>query len=181
MPDTEDQPSATPEEPGNDEARDERTGRAAAAARMQHQAKWVDLQIQQAMSRGEFDNLPGAGKPIADLGSQHDPDWWLKRLVEREKISVLPPSLQIRKDDAELDDLLDRLATEAMVRKEVEEFNERVAKARIQPLGGPPMITRTRDVDGEVEAWAERRAARIVVRKEQAAPEPPRRRRWWRR
>ena len=55
------------------------------------------------MERGEFDNLPGAGKPIEGLGAQHDPEWWLKQLIERERIAVLPPALQLRKDDAELD------------------------------------------------------------------------------
>ena len=71
---------------------------------MQRKNEWVDHQLRLAMERGDFDNLPGAGKPIKDLGAQHDPDWWIKRLVEREKITgVLPPALQLRKDDAELD------------------------------------------------------------------------------
>ena len=87
---------------------DERTGRAAAAQRMERKNEFVNLQIERAMARGEFDNLPGAGKPIEGLGAQHDPDWWLKKLIEREKISVLPPALQLRKDDAELDARLDR-------------------------------------------------------------------------
>ena len=84
--------------------RDERTGKSAAAQRIARQQEWVDHQLRIAMERGDFDNLPGAGKPIKDLGAQHDPDWWIKRLVEREKITgVLPPALQLRKDDAELD------------------------------------------------------------------------------
>ena len=191
MPESDDWATGDPEEASQEKARDRRTGNSAAAARIQHQARWVDLQIQQAMARGEFDNLPGYGKPIKDLGATHDPDWWLKRLVERERISVLPPSLQIRKDDLELAGLLDGLASEAMVRKEVEDFNDRVAKARIQPLGGPPMITQMRDVDATVEAWRERRAARQAERRaerqarpvvpEASEPEPARRRRWWRR
>ena len=87
--------------PDRDPERDERTGKSAAAARMQNQTRWVDLQIQQAMERGDFDDLPGYGKPIEGIGSDHDPDWWLKKLVEREQITgVLPPALQIRKDDA---------------------------------------------------------------------------------
>ena len=46
------------------------------------------------MERGEFDDLPGAGKPIQDLGAEHDPDWWVKKLVERERITgVLPAAL----------------------------------------------------------------------------------------
>ena len=87
----------------------------------------------------------------------HDPDWWLKRLVEREQITgVLPPALQLRTDDAQLDDRLDRITTEREVRAELEDFNDRVRKARIQPLGGPPMITQERDVDAEVERWTAR-------------------------
>ena len=67
-----------------------RTGRVRTAVQRQHE--WVDLQIKQAMERGEFDNLPGAGKPIKNLGTQHDPDWWIKQLIGREKITgVLPP------------------------------------------------------------------------------------------
>ena len=70
---------------------------------MEQQHTWVDLQVRRAMERGDFDDLPGAGKPIEGLGAQHDPEWWIKQLIEREQIAVLPPALQLRKDDAELD------------------------------------------------------------------------------
>src|SRR5215213_2845609 len=167
--------------------RDERTGRGAAAQRMQRQQEWVDQQLRIAMERGEFDNLPGAGKPIKDLGAQHDPDWWIKRLIEREKISgVLPPALQLRKDDAELDARLDRHTAESEVRRELEEFNARVMKARYTPVDGPPLITMPRDVDAEVGRWRariqQRREAaqrRPAARPEAPAPKPARKR-WWR-
>ena len=174
------QPDRTPE-------RDERTGRGAAAQRIQRQQEWVDQQLRVAMERGDFDNLPGAGKPIKDLGTQHDPDWWIKRLVEREKITgVLPPALQLRKDDAELDALVDRHTAESEVRRELEEFNARVMKARYTPVDGPPLVTMPRDVEAEVARWRERmrerrEAARNqpVVRREQPPPKV-RRKRWWR-
>ena len=51
----------------------ETESKAAARNRIQNQAKWVDLQIQQAMARGDFDDLPGKGKPIKDLGSAARP------------------------------------------------------------------------------------------------------------
>ena len=153
-------------------------GKAAARARIEQQQTWVDLQVRQAMERGEFDHLPGAGKPIADLGAQHDPDWWVKRLVERERLSVLPPALQLRKDDAALDDALDKLGSEREARAFVEDFNARVIRARYTPVDGPPLITMPRDVEATIEAWRERRAARRTT--PVAAPEP-RRRRWWRR
>jgi hypothetical protein len=166
-------PQPTPRE------RDERTGGDAAAARITHQARWVDLQIERAMEQGEFDDLPGAGKPLGDLGSPYDRDWWLKKLIEREQITgVLPAALQLRKEDGELEALLDREGAEKQVRALVDDFNRRIVEARRQLQGGPPVVTQTRDVDAEVEHWRQRREAR---RRTQAAlaAEPPRRR-WFR-
>jgi hypothetical protein len=134
--------------------------RAAAAARMEQQQTWVDLQVRQAMARGDFDDLPGQGKPIADLGPAHDPDWWLKRLVERERIAVLPPSVQLRKEDAGLDERLAGLGSEREVRREIEDFNERVIAARYRLPEGPPLITMPRDVEETVATWRASRAAR---------------------
>ena len=142
-------------------ARDPRTGRDAAAERVRNQVQWADQQVRQAMARGEFDNLPGAGKPIKDLGSTHDPDWWLKKLIERERITgVLPPALQLRKEDAQLEETLDREWSEKTVRELLVDFNRRVVEARRQLLGGPPVITKLRDVEAEVAAWRERRGRR---------------------
>ncbi|HEX7739451.1 MAG TPA: DUF1992 domain-containing protein [Marmoricola sp.] len=166
MPESEDWPQGRPEsEDASDGAHrhrapaDARTGSSAAAARMRDQVSWVDEQIRVAMARGDFDDLPGAGKPIEGLGSSHDPDWWLKKLIERERITgVLPPALALRKEDAELDGILDKETSEAAVRRMLEEFNRRVVEARRQLLGGPPVITKTRDIDDDVARWRERRA-----------------------
>ena len=167
--------------------RDDRTGKSAAAARIAQQSTWVDQQLRIAMERGDFDDLPGYGKPIEDLGVEHDPDWWIKKLVEREQIAILPPALALRKDDAELDARLDRINIESEVRREVEDFNARVRKAIYTPPtgpSGPPVITQRRDVEAEVVAWRERRTARIeaqrAAREAARAAEPPRAP-WWRR
>ena len=119
----------------------------------------ADMQIRKAIERGEFDDLPGSGKPL-DLSDHYDPDWWLKGFMKREGLVMLPPSIQLRKDDAALDEQLDRLSNEAAVRQEVEQFNERVIRARYQLPAGPPLITMPRDVDATVAAWADRKAAR---------------------
>jgi hypothetical protein len=184
---TSETPGRNPGPPDRSPERDERTGRAAARERMQRQHEYVDLQIKQAMERGDFDDLPGAGKPIKNLGTQHDPNWWVKQLIEREKITgVLPPALQLRKDDAELDAKLDRHTAESEVRRELEDFNARVLKARYTPVDGPPLVTMPRDVEAEVDAW---RARGLARRREAAARRvdgPPRaekatrsRRRWF--
>jgi hypothetical protein len=128
---------------------------------MAARGSFADELVRQAMARGEFDDLPLAGKPIPGITGRHDPDWWLKALIEREQITgVLPEALQLRKDDAALDDRLDQERTEERVRELVEELNARVVAARRQLLGGPPVVTPLRDVESEVARWHERRRAR---------------------
>ncbi|WP_235736049.1 DnaJ family domain-containing protein [Nocardioides alcanivorans] len=159
---------------------DPRPAADAPARRIADQTRWVDLQLQRAIQRGDFDDLPGAGKPIPDLDVDrgHDPDWWLKKLIEREQITgVLPPALALRKEHGELDDTLDRLATEREVREALDDFNRRVVEARRQLDGGPPVITPTRDVEEEVTRWLRRRAERLRLHRP-AGPAP---RRWWQR
>jgi hypothetical protein len=131
----------------------------AASKRMEQKALWADLQVRRAIERGDFADLPGAGKPL-QLPPQHDPDWWVKRLIEREKITgVAPLAIALRHEDAELDDTLDQEGAAEGVRRVVEDFNRRVIEARRQLTGGPPVITRTRDPETEVERWHERRVA----------------------
>ena len=93
--------------------------------------------------------------------------------MERERIVLLPPSIQLRKDDAALDDRLDEMPDEAAVRREVDEFNQRVIRARYELPVGPPLITMPRDVDAAVAAWADRRAKRAEEARPEAQEKPP--------
>lgn len=128
----------------------------------------VETAIQQAIRRGEFDDLPGAGKPIPGLGDHHDPDWWIRRKIETEQLRGLgPAALTLRVENAELDALLDGLSRETDVRETLEDFNRRVIEARRQLQGGPPVVTPTRDVEAEVAAWKERRAVRQTAARTQ--------------
>jgi hypothetical protein len=163
-----------------------RARREAAAARRSEleRAAIVDTAIQQAIRRGEFDDLPGAGKPIPGLDRPYDPDWWIKRKIEREQLHGLgPAALTLRVEDAELEQRLDALGSASDARELLEDFNARVVEARRQLLGGPPVITATRDVEAELTAWRERRAARLAADREReaAARDARPRRRWWRR
>jgi hypothetical protein len=129
----------------------------------QDRAAYVETAIQQAIRRGDFDDLPGAGKPLAGLGAHHDPDWWIRRKIQTEKLTGLgPPALVLRVVNSELDARLDALAREDDVREVLDDFNRRIVEARRQLLGGPPVVTPTRDVAAEIVAWRERRAARMI-------------------
>jgi hypothetical protein len=47
----------------------------------------AENRIREAMERGEFDCLEGAGQPFRDLDGHYDPDWWLKRKLQREQLA----------------------------------------------------------------------------------------------
>lgn len=144
------------ERPEPAEADTNEAGQAMMAAR----AQYVEIAIQQAMRRGDFDNLPGTGKPLTGLAGTYDPDWWIKQKIEQEQITGLgPPALTLRTEDAGLDARLDAVFTEAQVRELLEDFNHRVIDARRQLRGGPPVVTALRDVDAELVRWRERREA----------------------
>jgi hypothetical protein len=140
----------------------------AGAPTMEQRAQFVEIQIAQAMRRGDFDDLPGAGKPLTHLTETYDPNWWIRRKIERERLTGLgPPALILRTEDAALDERIDEAGTERAVRELLTDFNRRVVEARRQLQGGPPVITATRDIDVEVERWHERRAARRRAIEEQ--------------
>ena len=146
---------------------------AAAQRSMDQRAQYVEIRIQQAMRTGDFDDLPGQGKPIEGLGQVHDPDWWIRRKIQREKITGLgPPALTLRTENAELDARLDAITSEREVRETLDDFNRRVVEARRQLLGGPPVVTPVRDVDAEVERWHDRRRARRAERDRWAGRTP---------
>src|SRR5438045_546292 len=154
-----------------------------------HRESWVDRQIREAQERGEFDNLPGAGKPLGDLGDPNDPDWWVRNYIKREKLDIsgaLPTPLALRKEAASFPESLAGVRSETQVREILEDFNHRVKIDRLRPAVGnlPPLLARTVDVDKVVEQW---RALRASMRPPPSPPpvadEPPSTpaRGWWRR
>lgn len=120
---------------------------------------WIDAQIRVAQEQGAFDNLPGAGKPIPNLEDAHDPLWWVKQMMQREQLSVLPPSLELaRKVEKELA-ALDRLPDEATVRTRISALNAEIAKANATVIEGPPTRLGTLDVERMVLRWRASRSA----------------------
>ncbi|WP_405371858.1 MULTISPECIES: DnaJ family domain-containing protein [unclassified Microbacterium] len=168
-------------EPAAPPADEARTDASPVAPTAHERALYVETVLQQAFRRGDFDNLPGAGKPLEGLGASDDPDWWIRRKIKAEQLTGLgPPALRLRVEHAGFDDHVDGLTREDDVREYTEDFTRRVIEARRQLQGGPPVVTPTRDPDAEVSAWHARRAARLAAAAEEPPPAPPRRP-WWRR
>lgn len=109
---------------------------------------WVDRQIREAAERGAFTDLPGAGKPLPGKGEPYDENWWVKRKLEQEKVSFLPPSLQLRRDVEQAHEQALSARTEAEARQVLEAINERIRESHRFTPAGPPVLLRVFDVEG---------------------------------
>jgi DnaJ-like protein len=148
----------------------------------------VDKQIRLAQERGDFDNLPGKGKPLPGLDDPHDEQWWIKGYLRREGLSneaLLPPSIQLRKEVDRLPETLRGLPSEQAVWDAVAELNMRIADFLRSP-SGPRVPIGPVKVDEAVQRWRAGRAGRTEpVRSSDTAvraPDPsPQQTSWWRR
>ncbi|MFF5076879.1 DUF1992 domain-containing protein [Actinoplanes sp. NPDC000266] len=120
----------------------------------------IDRQLREAAERGEFDNLAGTGKPLTDHGQEYDDDWWVKDWLRREGAAagVVPPTLALRRETEDLDEIVDRLTAEREVRERVDGLNERIRQANVGLMDGPPVILRPFDADAVVAGWRARRS-----------------------
>jgi Domain of unknown function (DUF1992) len=114
---------------------------------------WIEQQIREAQEEGAFKDLPGAGKPLPDLTDPYDPEWWTKKLVRREQISILPPALQLlRKVESELATIR-LLQDESQVRARIAALNAEIAKTNATAAEGPPTRLAPLDVEAVVDEW----------------------------
>jgi hypothetical protein len=114
---------------------------------------WVEQQIREARERGEFDDLPGHGKPLPDLDRPRDEMWWVRKKIRRENVSYSPPAISLRR---ELDETLDHIAaatTEAHVRELVAAINKRIRYVNSHTISGPPTTVAVLDMEETVERW----------------------------
>ncbi|WP_406414023.1 DUF1992 domain-containing protein [Streptomyces halstedii] len=119
---------------------------------------WVDKQIREAEQRGDFSRLPGFGKPLPGLERPYDENWWIRAKLEREGVSVLPPSLALRKEAEDARDEALGARSEAEARRVLTEMNERIREALRRPPEGPPLAIGPLDVEAVVEEWRAARA-----------------------
>ena len=149
---------------------------------------WIDKQIRLAQERGDFDDLPGAGKPIP-AGDVDDELWWVKNYLRRENLptdSLLPTPLQLRKEIERLPDTIRGIPSEQAVRDVVAQLNLQIVEWLRAP-SGPRIPVSPVDADEVVATW--RQQKQYVRKPQQAAPPksqpepvpdpPPAGRRWW--
>jgi hypothetical protein len=137
----------------------------------------VEAQIRAAQARGDFDDLPGKGKPL-ELPEVHDPNWWIKSYVRREGIdtsALVHPTIALRREADTFPESLAGLTTEEQVRAVLEDFNRRVVAEWRRPVTGPslPVVARQVAVEPMVERWRTLRAEVERVQRDADRAEGP--------
>jgi hypothetical protein len=144
---------------------------------------WVDHQISQSIARGDFERLPGKGRPLRGLERDETAYDWAVAKARREGVdtaAMLPPGLALRRERDELPARAARLASETEVRALAEDYNVRVQafwrrpqESRWSPVPG------LADVEALVSDWHRTRPPEPPAPPVEASP--PRRRPWFRR
>lgn len=146
---------------------------------------WIETQIREARERGEFENLPGYGKPLTGLDGNHDEMWWIRDWLKRNDVGFTPSAIALRKAAEDLLGSLEKFPTERGLRAALDELNTRIREANRTPIfDGPPSNMMPLDVEPVIERWAELRAARaaeIAAAPLPETPPQPVKRRWFRR
>jgi hypothetical protein len=120
---------------------------------------WVERQVREAIERGEFDNLPGAGRPLPGINGREDENWWVKGLLEREQLPMpLPTSLALRREVADLPQTLADVPDEPTVRDIIEDLNRRIRDSHRRRVDGPPIVVKPVDVEQTVTDWRRSRS-----------------------
>ena len=120
---------------------------------------WVERQVREAIERGEFDNLPGAGRPLPGINGREDENWWVKGLLEREQLPMpLPTSLALRREVADLPQTLADVPNERAARDIIEDLNRRIRDSHRRQVDGPPIVVKPVDVEQTVTDWRRSRS-----------------------
>jgi hypothetical protein len=114
---------------------------------------FIEQEIRKLRDAGKLDNLPGAGKPIPDIDEAYDPDWWIKSLLKREKLSVMPETLRLRVEIEHDIAKLWTLPSENAVRDAVMNVNAKVRRMNATAHAGPITNMSEMDVELVVARW----------------------------
>ncbi len=91
----------------------------------------AERRILEAMERGEFDRLPGAGKPLRMEDDSLVPGDLRVAYKVLKNAGFLPPELELRKEILTLRDLLRTLEDDAMRTRKIREMNRKLLRLEL--------------------------------------------------
>lgn len=108
---------------------------------------WIDRQVREATERGEFDDLPGAGRPLPDLDKPYDELRWVKDKLRREGLTYMSPSVALRKQVHDAYEAALDAPSERDARRILKAVNDKIRAANRTGIAGPPLMLVPYDID----------------------------------
>jgi hypothetical protein len=88
----------------------------------------AEERIREAIQRGEFENLPGRGKPLKLEDDQHIPEDLRLAYKVLKNANCLPPELELKKEIRSAEELLGKLTDEGEKYRQIKKLNYLIMK-----------------------------------------------------
>jgi len=102
--------------------------------------KIIEKRIQDAQDNGEFDDLPGKGKPIDLEDDRNIPEDLRLTYKILKNADCLPPELALRKEIRTMEDMLDSIPDEKAKFRHIKKINYKIMQlnmmGKVSPLLG---------------------------------------------
>ncbi len=95
----------------------------------------AEERIREAIQRGEFDNLPGSGKPLKLEDDRHIPDDLRLAYKVLKNADCLPPELELKKEIRTAEELLGLLKDEGEKYRQIKKVNYLIMKLNMMRKG----------------------------------------------
>jgi hypothetical protein len=95
----------------------------------------AEERIREAVQRGEFENLPGSGKPLNLEDDRHIPDDLRLAYKVLKNADCLPPELELKKEIRTAEELLDALTDEGEKYRQMKKVNFLIMKLNMMRKG----------------------------------------------
>jgi hypothetical protein len=115
---------------------------------------WIEALIHRAEAEGTFDHIDRAPDPMAgvDVDAPDDENWWLRKWLQREGLTVTPAGLELKREIAEVIGAVTRFRTEQALRARLVSLNQRIAEHNL--VHSTPLIDIAQfDIEETIARW----------------------------
>ena len=99
--------------------------------------KIVEKRIKEAQERGEFDNLPGRGRPIPLEDESHVPEDLRLAYKILKNADCLPPELELKKEIRQMEDMLGHIPDEKEKYRQIKRINYKILQLNLMGKKSP--------------------------------------------
>jgi hypothetical protein len=88
--------------------------------------KIIEQKIREAQVKGEFDDLPGTGKPVEIEDDRHVPEDLRMAYKILKNANCIPPELELKKEIRRMEDMLENLSDEKEKYRQIKKINFKI-------------------------------------------------------